>query len=136
MTTKEVRTSRRRFTFHNANPKGKLRAADCVPRAISTATGISWEEATRVLTEEAIKQYAVLNEKSVYDKWLTQNGWTKNKQPRKADNTKYTVEEFAAINDKGTYVVGVANHLTVVVDGQILDTWNCSYKTVGNYWSK
>lgn len=125
-----------RYTFHNANPKNRLTAADCVPRAISTATGKSWEEVTRSLTEEAIKQYSVLNEKKVYDTWLTRNGWVKNKQPRKRNNKKYTVEEFAALNNKGTYVVGVASHLTVVVDGEILDTWNCSSKTVGNYWSK
>lgn len=129
------RQSRGKYVFWNVNPKGKYKG-DCVPRAISTACKISWEEATRQLTEVAITLACTFNEKEAYDTWLTQQGWTKQKQPRKSNNKKYTVEEFCSLNPKGTYVVGVANHLTVVEDGYVLDTWNCSYKTVGNYWSK
>jgi len=32
------------------------------------------------------------------------------------------------------YIVSLANHLSVVVNGYVYDTWNCTHKSVGNYW--
>ena len=32
------------------------------------------------------------------------------------------------------YIVKVANHITVVKNKELYDTWNCSNKSVGNYW--
>lgn len=123
------------FKKENVNPKNK-KAADCVARAISKATGISWEQVIRELTEYGIEKGLVFNEKATYGSWLVENGWMMQKQPRKSDNTKYTVKEFTSLYSQGIYIIGVANHLTVVIDGYIYDTWNCGSKTVGNYWIK
>ena len=124
------------FTYYNRNPKGKLRGSDCVARAISTATGMSWETVIRDITELGIKLGSVFNEKSTYAKWLELNGWVKMPQPRKINNTKYTLAEFLKLCPKGIYIVNLANHLTVVEDGIVYDTWDCTRKTVGNYWTK
>lgn len=39
----DYRKSKGRFIFHNENPRGLLRASDCVIRAIAKATKREWE---------------------------------------------------------------------------------------------
>jgi hypothetical protein len=124
-----------KFVKYNRNPLNR-KAGDCVARAISTGTGLKWEDVIRIITEHAIPLGRVFNEKEAYGSWLEQTGWTKHKQPRKPNNKKYTVQEFCDLNPEGIYIVGVAHHLTVVEDGKYYDTWDCGYKTVGNYWSR
>lgn len=131
-----ARKSTDTFTYYNRNPKNKKRGADCVPRAISGATGITWEEAIRSLTETGIRENGVLNEKDVYATWLKENGWEKMPMPKKSNNRRYTVAEFQKLEPKGTFIISVAGHLTFIEDGMLYDTWNCQGKSVGNYWRK
>ena len=48
------------FKFHNANPKNR-RSGDCVIRAISTATGKSWEEVLTDLCKLALQEKRIPN---------------------------------------------------------------------------
>lgn len=123
-----------RFEQHNANPKG-WKTGDCVIRAIAYATGKSWNEVFTRLCEIGNKKCRMPNDDKVWQKYLEDIGWVKHSQPRKIDDTKYTVEEFANDYHPETAIVRVANHLTVVEGRTLIDTWNCSYKTVGNYWT-
>ena len=128
------RTSKGCYVFHNANPAGKLNAGDCVIRAISTATNADWDKVFLGLCAVGLELKDVASSKPVYTKYLQNIGYPMQKQPRKRNNTKYTAEEFAREFNRGTYVISLANHLSVVVNGKIYDTWNCSDKCVGNYW--
>ena len=119
----------------NVNPKN-LKAGDCVVRAIAYATEQSWEDVYDKLCELGKKMKRMPNEKQVYEKYLEQLGWFKFKQPRRFDNTKYTVDEFCKEFPKARYVVSVANHLTAVDERLIIDTWDCGRKSVGNYFKK
>lgn len=130
----DYRKSKGSFVFHNENPKGSLRAADCVIRAIAKATKQDWETVFTDLAKIALEIKDVPNSKPVYKQYLTEQGYPMQKQPKKSDNTKYTVEEFAKKYNQGTYIISLSNHLTVIIDGKIYDTWNCSSKSVGNYW--
>ena len=40
------------------------------------------------------------------------------------------------IFQKKTLIISMANHLTCAKAGTLIDTWNCSQKSVGNYWTK
>ena len=124
------------FHYHNENPKDN-RAADCVFRAIGFATGNGWDKAYDSLCEMGRKLKRAPNEKATYEKWLAANGWVKHKQPKKWNGTKFTVQEFLEdyFTDGRTVIISVANHLTVAYDHQLYDTWDCSYKCVGNYWA-
>ena len=134
--TAAYRKSTDKFTFYNRNPKSKVSSADCVARAISGASGLPWDQVIISITQHALKQGRVFNEKKAYDAWLQKNGWVKNKQPRKANGKKYTISEFLDLYPKGTYIISIANHLTFSEDGILYDTWNCLSKSVGNFWSK
>ncbi len=129
-----MRESQGRFIYENLNPRKLKRTSDCVIRAIAKGTNLDWETVYQGLTLLGLKIKDVPNSTRVYRKYLEQQGYAKERQPRKPDNTKYTLNEFAESNPKGRFVVSLANHLTVVIDGLVYDTWNCLHKTVGNYW--
>lgn len=76
----------------------------------------------------------MLNEKRVEDKFMEQHGFIKMKQPRKNDGTKYTINEIRLLSHDRVIVIRCAHHLTCVKDGVLIDTWNCSYKTINNYY--
>lgn len=128
------RESKEQFIFHNENPKGSLGASDCVIRAIAKATGKTWDETYHELCLVGLNIKDTPDATPTYKKYLKQEGYQMEKQPRKSDNTKYTAEQFAKKYNKGTYIISLANHLSMVQDGKIYDTWNCSHKCVGNYW--
>ena len=130
--TATYRQDKGRFRFYNENPKSLVSAGDCVVRAIAKATGISWDEVYQNLCLVGLRVKDMPSSKRVYRRYLN-NISKMEKQPWNG-NRKYTLTEFAEEFNRGTYVVSIANHLTVIIDGFIYDTWDCSQYTVGNYW--
>lgn len=130
------------FEYHNENPKGRI-ASDCVIRAIATATGKSWDDVLDGLVEVSHKYKVIPNEPKCYGCYLESLGFVKMKQPRKSDNTKYTGKQFCDwMRTNGIKNPIVANigggHVTVFMPGKckVLDIWDCTSKTIGNYWIK
>ena len=123
----------------NVNPKGR-KTGDCSTRALVGTLGISYDEALKLQTEISLKTYYDPTSKQVMEKVLEKFGYVKMKQPRKDDNTKYTVSEMDKILTKREMqegvLVTVANHHTCITGGRIQDIWNCGYMTVGNYYVK
>lgn len=123
------------FQYFNANPEGN-NTDDCVVRAISAATNQSWEDTLMGLTECAIKYKLMIHDPKLYDKYLNEIGWQKQKQPRKRNNKKYTGKEWVkkfdgdAIAHVGTF------HIVYITHNHIFDTWDSSDGYVGNYWIK
>ena len=75
-------------------------------------------------------------DKKVTEEYLRNIGILKQRLPRKENNKRYTVEEFAdkfTENNK-TYLIGLTRHLTVVIDRVLVDTWNCKDKCVIIYY--
>ena len=127
------------YTEVNVNPKGR-KTGDCSTRALVSTLGISYDEALKLQMEEALKCYYDPTSKQVMERVLKKFGWVKMKQPRKWDNTKYTVDEIGEIVTAAEMFAGilvtVANHHTCVKDGKLIDIWDCSYKSIGNYYVK
>lgn len=124
------------FIKNNLNPKNKKRG-DCVVRAIAHATNQSWDAVFTDLCKIAFNLKAMPNDKVTCEKYLALLGFTKHKQPRKPDNTKYTVGEIDKVITKHKIaILSVAHHLTVVDYGTVYDLWDCRNKTVGNYWTR
>lgn len=125
-----------KFRKCNMNPKN-VRAADCVVRALTLADDDEdYHRVYKELFEIGYKKCRMPNEKIVYEKWLDNHGWIKEKMPKKPNNKRYTLEEWINDNPDMTFVASIANHLTFVQAGELIDTWNCSYKCIGNYWIK
>lgn len=126
-----------KFIEFNNNPK-KKKTADCVIRAIALATNSTWEDIYRELTELGIKKGLMINDRNNWKAYLKNIGYEQQNMPRRDDRTRYTLEEFCneLAEDNQIYIVKVAGHLTVVKDKNLYDSWNCSRKSVGNYWTR
>ena len=79
------------FHYYNANPKNRI-TGDCWARAICTALEIPYEQVVMEMAEMQCKTGYDASE--LIGRYLKSKGWKKQSQPRKDDNTKYTVEEF------------------------------------------
>lgn len=141
------------FNFFNANPKNK-RTSDCVVRALSAATGVTWDEVLNELFTIALKEKIALDDAATYGRYLKAHGWKKEKQPRKNDNTKFTGAEWCvwlSVNrgdgDAGRIFAHIGGHHAVCIaptnegDGincryKVLDTWDSTRGCIGNYWIK
>ena len=126
-----------KFIEFNINPKNK-KTGDCVIRAIATSTNSSWEYIYRELAELGIKKGLMINDSKNWKVYLKKLGYEQQRMPRRDDKTRYTLEEFCdeLAEDNQIYIIKVAGHLTVVKDKNLYDSWNCSHKSVGNYWIK
>lgn len=123
------------FKKENLNPKG-WKASDCVVRAIAKAEGKSWEEVYKDLCRIGLKKCRMPNEKHTMEALLKEYGWVKMQQPLHSDYSKYTVKDWVISNADKAMIIKVAHHLTYAKDDTLYDTWDCSYKCVGNYWLK
>lgn len=124
------------YELKNVNPK-KKKTGDCVIRAIAWASGIPYNEVYRELFEISLKTGYMINDKKTYERLLEKYGFVKRQQPRKFDNSKYTIGEIdKLISSKDVAVVSCANHLTCVLDNEVVDIWDCRHKSIGNYYLK
>lgn len=134
------------FTYRQENPKNKS-TGDCVIRAIASAMQKDWDTVYDDLCKLGKKYKLMPNDEKCYERYLKDNGWVRQKQPRKEDNTKYTGKEFSDwLNgnkkDRGPVIVSIGtHHLSMIEWGTvagytICDSWDCSNNKVGKYWVK
>lgn len=132
------------FHYYNANPKNKI-TGDCWCRAICTALEIPYNQVVMEMAELHCKT----GKDCPIDDYLKSKGWIKHKQPRKADNTKYTGKEFCQKLNSDIMGIGIkvianigGHHIVCIkedeVEGlyKIHDIWNSTEKCIGNYWIK
>jgi len=122
-----------KYIERNVNPKNR-KTGDCSTRALVTVLGLSYEECLRLQTEESLKCFYDPTSKQVMERILSKFGFIKMKHPRKWDNSKYEVRELDSLIGNKTALVTVANHHTAVLDGAVIDIWDCRRKSVGNYY--
>ena len=126
------------FHYYNANPKNRI-TGDCTFRAICTALEQSWEQTVMEMAELSCQTGYAINDTKGIERYLASKGWTKHRQPRKEDNTKYTGSEFCKkIAKKNVrYVANIGgNHIVAIIDKKVNDIWDSTYKCIGNYWTK
>lgn len=123
------------FIRFNANPKGR-KTGDCVVRAICTALNESWEDTYRGMLDVALETGYAISCKDNFAEYLRRKGYDKQKMPKKPSGKKYTIREFCdeLAKSKYTYIINIANHVTVVRNKNVYDLWDCSGKSVLNYW--
>jgi len=103
--------------YYNANIFG-YNVADCTIRAISVAEGISWDKAYRKLSNYARKRGLMMNSVESIEEYLDDNY-------ERICVPDMTVGEFASENPEGTFLVTMDSHITCIVDGCIVDTFDC-----------
>lgn len=123
----------------NVNPKNR-KTGDCSTRALVSTLDISYKEALTLQHEESLKTFYDPTSKQVMERVLKKFGYVKMKQPRKLDGKKYFVYELDELVTKkqlnAGILVTIAGHHTCVKGNNVVDIWDCRYKTIGNYYVK
>lgn len=113
------------FRYYNANPRQR-KVNDCTVRAISRATGQTWDEAYDDLSNFAQVQCIMPDEVEYIDEFLERNF----KRIYSSRKERITVNDFLEKNPKGTFLITMAGHITCAIDGCIYDTFDPSERYV------
>ncbi len=122
------------FIKTNPHPAGK-KTGDCVVRALAIAEDKNWLDVYDRLCKIGRRLYKMPNSKDSYEDFLTSWGWVKQKMPKQPNGKRYTVKMLAEKHPEGRMVIATTGHLTVVLNGDLYDLWDCSKKSVGNYYT-
>lgn len=137
----------RTFHYYNANPKNRI-TGDCRIRAIAAACEVPYNQVVMDLAEIQCETGYDQCCNQGLDILLKRYGWIKIRQPRKADNTKYTGEEFckwikediiwATNGEKLKRIVANigGHHMVAIIDAKVWDIWDSTDGCIGNYWVK
>lgn len=114
---------RNMYVNYNKNPRGNYRAGDCVIRAISVATGDTWEKIYADLCAEGFSAGEWGNANPVWDAYLRRRGFKRYICPNECSYC-YSIADFAAEHPTGVYIVATGNHAVAVVNGDYIDSWD------------
>lgn len=122
------------FIPTNPNPNGAY-VEDCVIRAISIATGRSWDD---VYIHVCLQGYLMKNMPSVNRVWgnyLASSGFVRYTLPNTCPDC-YTVRDFCNDNREGIYILGTGSHVVAVVDGNYCDAWDSGDEMPIEVWRR
>lgn len=114
------------YKYYNANPMGR-NIEDCVLRSISVLTNRSWEDVNDELSYLAAKQGYMFDNVPFVEDYLD------DRYERVCYYSK-TVGEFAKEHPYGKYAITMGGHITALINGVIIDTFDPSYRTMRCAW--
>lgn len=118
----------------NPNPC-RREEPDCVVRAISLATGRTWEDVHWDLCMLSHINCTMPSVNWLWEAYLKQHRFEKFLLPGNCPNCT-TIREFCKQYPKGTYVVATGNHAVCVHDGNYLDLWDSGDSVVTYFFRK
>jgi hypothetical protein len=131
---KFTKSNPRKQIFQNGTKK-QLFVADCVTRAIVHATSKTYKEVFQEITTYALHHPSCLpiHFEEVYGDYLLQLGFTKHKPKKNSKGKTYCVNKFP-IEEGKKYIILTRSHLTAIVDGEHLDSWDCGSYRANSYY--
>jgi len=122
------------YQYYNAHPDSKS-VGDCVKRAISKAQNRDYKSVSLELNRfKKISGATKFNSNENWKKYFDHMGYTKMSFVAVKGSPRMNGYGFCQKYNKGVYILRMAKHLTVCIDGVIFDTWNCLDKCVYNAW--
>ncbi len=117
-----------RFKYYNRRPDGK-KLEDCVCRAISTATGLKYQDVNELLSIVAkindCEKLCVCCYHSLLDDVLDYPCY---------DGEGKTVKDIVNKYDDCRLILRMEGHLSCAIYGTLLDIWDCSKRKVDCFW--
>ena len=114
------------YFYYNANPL-KNNIADCTIRAISVATGKSWDYVYNNLSEEAQKRGLMIDDKRFIIDYLD------SKYNRIFFNNR-TVGELSRMYDDNVILITMIGHIVCSRYGIVIDTQDCRKRQAEFAW--
>lgn len=122
-----------RYIYYNPNPK-KKRASDCVIRAITKITGLTWDEAYLALSSVVLSEYDMPSSNDIWEEYLMSLGYRKSLLPDTCPHC-YTIRDFAYDHPRGKYVACTGSHVVAVIDGIYYDAWDSGDEVVSYFFA-
>ena len=117
-----------KYIYYNVNPRGE-RTEDCVTRSISLASGRPYHEIQYKLQLVAdlldCEKLCVTCYKHLIEDVFCF---------RRVNCDDMTVGEFADLNPEGVYLIRMNGHISTVIDGCIIDIWDCRWEEPTDAW--
>lgn len=114
------------YEYYNANPMNR-NISDCVVRALAVLTDRSWREVYDELTDLAGDVAMMFDRVEFVEDYLD------DRYNRECHYAK-TVGEFAKEHPYGKYAVTMDSHITALVNGKIIDTFNPENRVMRCAW--
>lgn len=115
------------YMFYNANPESND-IWDCSVRALSKALDINWEAAYTLLSDYARERGLMLDSVESIEGFLDERF-------EKFCDYNMTLGDFANTYSRGVFLVTMPGHITVVEDGVIYDSFDCSDRFIWCSWA-
>lgn len=122
------------YVYFNNNPRN-MRVGDCSVRAVSKATGKSWEDAYLGLCSEGLIYADMPSANYVWGMYLRKYGYVQ-KMISSVCPKCTTVAQFADEHPEGCYVLTCQSHVVTCVDGDYYDSWDSGDEIVLYYLEK
>lgn len=110
------------WIYANPNPV-RDEEPDCVIRALSIATGKSWDQVHMELCDMSRELGTMPSVNWLWGLWLKQHGFRQFLLPDACPEC-VTVAEFCLRYPRGVYVIGTGSHAVCVRNGNWLDSWD------------
>ena len=122
------------WVYANPNPC-RRHEPDCVVRAISVATGLSWDRVHDDLCALSGAECTMPSVNWLWEKYLRMLGFEKLLLPESCPECT-TVRAFCREFPRGTYILGTGTHAVAVRDGNYIDIFNSGDEIVSYYFRK
>lgn len=123
-----------RYIKYNPNPK-RARVGDCTVRAISKATGKSWDTVYAALAAQGYAMADMPNANNVWGAYLKKQGFVQRAVPDTCPDC-YTVDDFCRDHPKGVYVLALAGHVVGCEDGFYFDSFDSGDEALIYFWER
>lgn len=117
-----------KFIYYNRNPDGK-KENDCVTRSISLASGLPYPTIRKKLFHTSrllgCEKLCVCCYKHLLDNVF---------KYKRLNCDNMTVNDFADLHYKGTYIVRMNGHISCIINGNVYDIWDCRNHLLTDAW--
>ena len=120
------------YVHFNPNPVDKL-VGDCVIRAISKVTGLSWDEVYLSICMCGYDAKDMPSSNDVWGSFLLSKGFKRYLIPDTCPYC-YTVKDFCNNHPDGVFLLATGSHVVAVEDGDYYDAWDSGNEIPMYYW--
>lgn len=122
------------WIYANPNPC-RQEEPDCVVRAISIATGQTWDETHCDLCALSHERCTMPSVNWLWELYLKRKGFEKSLLPAHCPSCT-TVNDFCRMHPVGTFILATGSHAVCANDGNYLDIWDSGDETVTYFFRK
>lgn len=122
------------YKHYNPNPLNKS-VGDCVIRAISKATGQTWDDTYLGVSQVGFYEKNMPSANEVWGIYLKHLGFRKYVIPDTCPDC-YTVRDFCIDYPVGTFILATGSHVVAVINGIYYDSWDSGGEVPIYYWKE